>query len=61
MSVPTFRATLACGCALSFRDGVAGSPVTVVITRKSETCVLPIHVADLPVYDHRELSARPRG
>jgi len=59
MSAPTFRATLACGCLLGFTDGVAGSPVTVVIRRKSESCVVPIHVAGLPVYDHREALRPP--
>jgi hypothetical protein len=45
---------LACGCGLTFRAGVEGSPVVVVIDRKSATCTLAIHVAGLPVYDHRE-------
>ena len=55
-------ARLACGCQLGFRDGVEGSPVTVVIARKSDRCTVPIHVAGLPVYDHREAlrpSTRP--
>jgi hypothetical protein len=55
-------ARLACGCVLSFREGVEGSPVAVVIARKSDRCTLGIHVAGLPVYDHREAlrpSTRP--
>jgi hypothetical protein len=55
-------AKLACGCRLGFREGVEGSPVTVVIARKSDRCTLPIHVTGLPVYDHREAlrpSTRP--
>ena len=55
-------ATLACGCKLGFREGFEGSPVTVVIVRKSDRCTQPIHVAGLPVYDHREAlrpSTRP--
>ncbi|MCC7009233.1 MAG: hypothetical protein IT184_10480 [Acidobacteria bacterium] len=47
-------ARLACGCTLSFRSGVGGSPVTVVLARKGDGCVVPLHVANLPVYDHRE-------
>jgi hypothetical protein len=47
-------ATLACGCRVGFRDGVEGSPVTVVIDRKADACRMGIHVAGLPVYDHRE-------
>jgi len=55
-------ATLACGCRLAFKAGVEGSPVTVVISRKAETCYMPLHVAGLAVYDHREAmrpSTRP--
>jgi hypothetical protein len=48
------RARLACGCLLGFRDGVQGSPVTVVVERKAETCTIPIHVGGLPLFDHRE-------
>jgi hypothetical protein len=47
-------ARLACGCTLAFASGVEGSPVTVVIVRKADACVIPIHVAGLAVYDHRE-------
>jgi hypothetical protein len=55
-------ARLACGCQAAFRAGVEGSPVTVYIARKSESCLLSIHVAGLPIYDHREAlrpSTRP--
>ncbi|MEZ5315846.1 MAG: hypothetical protein R2752_00435 [Vicinamibacterales bacterium] len=58
----TVRAHLACGCELAFREGVAGSPVTVVVARKSERCATAIHVGGLPVFDHREAlrpSTRP--
>lgn len=47
-------ARMACGCMAGFRHGVEGSPITVVITRKAEGCQVAIHVAGLPVYDHRE-------
>ena len=45
------HARLACGCRLSFRDGVEGSPVTVVIDQKGATGALALHVRDLPVFD----------
>ena len=48
------HARLACGCRISFRDGVEGSPVTVVIDEKSATCALTLHVRDLPLFDYRE-------
>lgn len=48
------QARLACGCRVAFRDGVEGSPVTVVIDRKGDGCRLAGHVGGLPVYDHRE-------
>jgi hypothetical protein len=47
-------ATLACGCRVGFRQGVEGSPVSVVIAAKAAGCGLAIHVAGLPVHDHRE-------
>ena len=53
------RARLACGCQLAFREGVEGSPVTVVIETKGAHCVIPIHVRDLPVYDFREALRPP--
>jgi len=47
-------ARLACGCHVGFRSGVAGSPVTVVVVRKGAGCKIGIHVAGLPLFDHRE-------
>jgi hypothetical protein len=54
MSERTWSARLACGCRLAFRDGVEGSPVTVVVSRKADTCTINSHVSGVPVYDHRE-------
>jgi hypothetical protein len=48
------KARLACGCEVGFRDGVEGSPVTVVISTKSAACGITSHVGSLPIYDHRE-------
>ena len=48
------HARLACGCRITFRDGVEGSPVTVVVDEKSPTCALSLHVRDLPLFDYRE-------
>jgi hypothetical protein len=48
------HARLACGCRITFRDGVEGSPVTVVVEQKSAACTLPLHVRDLPIFDYRE-------
>lgn len=39
---------------MAFREGVEGSPVTVLVDRKSPSCVLSLHVQGLPVYDYRE-------
>ena len=50
---------LACGCRIAFREGVEGSPVTVVVDQKSSACTLPLHVRDLPVYDYREALRPP--
>lgn len=47
-------AELACGCHVVFYRGVEGSPVGVAVDRKAATCVMPLHVAGLPIYDHRE-------
>ena len=52
-------ATLACGCRLAFRTGVEGSPVTVMVDRKSDSCLIASHVSGLPVYDHREALRPP--
>jgi hypothetical protein len=48
------HARLACGCRISFREGVEGSPVTVVIDQKASGCALTLHVRDLPLFDYRE-------
>jgi hypothetical protein len=48
------HARLACGCRISFRAGVEGSPVTVVVDEKAPACLSTLHVRDLPVFDHRE-------
>ena len=53
------NARLACGCQLAFRDGVEGSPVTVVVDKKGELCMMPFHVSGLPVYDFREALRPP--
>ena len=54
MKKPPLIARLACGCQLGFRDGVEGSPVTVVIAKKADACHMAIHVSGLPVFDLRE-------
>ena len=51
---PPLTAKLGCGCTVGFRAGVEGSPVTIVLARKAETCPVPNHVGGLPIYDHRE-------
>ena len=48
------HARLACGCRVSFRDGVDGSPYTVFVADKAATCGISLHVRDLPIYDYRE-------
>ena len=53
------HARLACGCRLAFRDGVEGSPVTVVVAEKAMSCTLTLHVAGLPLYDYREALRPP--
>ena len=52
------HARLSCGCRITFREGVEGSPVTVVVDEKAPGCPMLLHVRDLPVYDYRE-SLRP--
>ncbi len=53
------HARLACGCSLAFREGVAGSPVVVVVNTKAPRCVSPLHIAGVPLYDHREALRPP--
>ena len=53
------HARLACGCRLTFREGVEGSPVTVVVESKGAQCGIPLHVRDLPVFDFREAIRPP--
>ena len=48
------HARLACGCRITFREGVEGSPVLVVVADKSPQCASTLHVAGLPVFDTRE-------
>ena len=48
------HAELSCGGRVAFREGVEGSPVTVLVDRKSPSCALSLHVEGLPVYDYRE-------
>ena len=48
------HARLACGCRIGFREGVEGSPVTVVIEQKAPGCPLTLHVSNLPLFDYRE-------
>lgn len=50
----TVTGRLACGCTVAFKTGVEGSPVTVLVKQKADACVMSIHVAGLPVFDHRE-------
>ena len=52
------HARLACGCRITFREGVEGSPVVVVVADRSPQCASTLHVAGLPVFDTRE-SLRP--
>ena len=53
------HARLACGCRAAFREGVEGSPVTVIVDQKGPSCVMSLHVRDLPVYDYREALRPP--
>lgn len=48
------HARLACGCRLGFREGTAGSPVTVVVDESSPGCINPLHIKGAPLYDYRE-------
>ncbi|HSK08670.1 MAG TPA: hypothetical protein VK911_03775 [Vicinamibacterales bacterium] len=53
------NARLACGCLIAFREGVEGSPVTVIVETKAPGCLSTLHVQDLPLYDHREALRAP--
>jgi hypothetical protein len=53
------HARLACGCRLAFREGVGGSPVTVLVDSKSPACTLSLHVQGLPMFDYREALRPP--
>ncbi|HLG54529.1 MAG TPA: hypothetical protein VI485_04305 [Vicinamibacterales bacterium] len=53
------HARLACGCRITFRDGVEGSPITVVVDQKGAGCVMSLHVRDLPIYDYHEALRPP--
>lgn len=48
------HARLSCGCRVTFRDGVEGSPITVVVEQKAPACQVSLHVRDLPIFDYRE-------
>jgi hypothetical protein len=50
---------LACGCRIAFREGVEGSPVTVIVDEKGTSCAMTLHVRDLPIYDYREALRPP--
>ena len=56
MADGAMTARLSCGCVVGFEAGVegSGSPVIVVLRRKSSACSMPLHVAGIPLYDHRE-------
>jgi hypothetical protein len=51
---PKIVARLACGCQVTFGEGVEGSPVLVMLQTKAPGCVMSLHVAGMPIYDHRE-------
>jgi len=53
------HARLACGCRIAFREGVEGSPVTVVVEDKGPGCGMSLHVRNLPIYDYREALRPP--
>ena len=55
MSMKGFTdARLSCGCRVVFREGVEGSPITVVVAEKASACQMRLHVRDLPIFDYRE-------
>ena len=45
---------LSCGCRVAFREGVEGSPITVIVDQKAPGCEVRLHVRDLPIFDYRE-------
>ena len=53
------HARLSCGCRLAFRDGVEGSPVTIIVEQKATGCPSTLHVTGFPLYDHREALRPP--
>jgi hypothetical protein len=53
------HARLACGCRIAVREGVEGSPVTVVVEDKAPGCAMSLHVRNLPIYDYREALRPP--
>ena len=53
------HARLACGCQVGFREGIEGSPVTVVVESKAPVCASPFLVGGLPRFDHREALREP--
>jgi hypothetical protein len=53
---PNVTARLACGCRVAFQESAPGSPVTVVLDRKAETCTVAIHVGSMPLYDHHTVT-----
>jgi hypothetical protein len=50
---PNLNARLACGCRVTVRDAVPGTPLTVMLDRKADTCTMAIHVGGMPLFDHR--------
>ena len=53
------HARLACGCRVGFREGVEGSPVTVVVDAKAPGCAISLHGTNLPMFDYREALRPP--
>ena len=56
---PPAGATLGCGCRVGFRAGSGQSPVLVVVDVKAPGCLVALHVAGLPIYDHRSALRPP--
>ena len=48
------NARLACGCASPSAKAWKVVPVTVVVDEKGRSCMLSLHVRDLPLFDYRE-------